>query len=343
VVRSPERNGSGGGSVSPAASNHSGSSRQRKHTAARRQARPKPRHFELYRFMHSKKWPGEDGSRVCTWGQASLGAAMSPPLGARQVGNLIADMKAWGWITTERRKPGTTYGEGGYRCRGWGGNRTVLQLDLVELDELERAVNAQLSGHMPWCPGQETPEESVSAAQRGSPANDVSSVRLNPTELQLEPSPRVGGESEGGEHALLPAGLQLGGCVHAPQFFNEHGRRVWVPAEVYRPVKAKLIAANPLEGLSNAERYLARCQARDQRRGRMREVGRSVRARIASGELDADGLPIRRRRLVPPAAMSLEQRRQLAALEAAFPGDFPTPTVRTGTSRQHGGVLERSR
>jgi hypothetical protein len=331
MAREPDRNGSGGTPLLVSAASQMIRSSRNHRTAPARQVRLKARHFELARAMHARSWPGKGDRRVCKWGQARLGSVLSPPIGARQVANLTADLKAAGLVDTSRRPAGATRGEGGYCGRGRGGNWTVLQFDLAELEALEQAVNAQASGHMPRCPGHEMPAEPVSPAQSTSAAEAVTPVRSNPSQLEVIPSPQVGGGSGGSELAQLLAGVQLGGTIHEPRFYNEHGRRVWVPPEVYLPIKAGLIAANPNEGLQLAESYQAKCQANNARRERMRAAGRAARERERRGELEP-----RPRPPIDPAALSPEQRRQLAALEAApgFPEDRKVTGILTGTSRR---------
>jgi hypothetical protein len=220
------------------------------------------RHFELYRLMWAKSWPSRSGRPVCKWGQAKLGAWLDPPIGARQVKRLVAELRAAGILDTRRQSSG-----GGYKGRGRGSNWNVLAIDPAQLDLL---VSPQADSHIPWSPGGDIGQsgllpgalEGTSTAM--SPTRYVRSVVATEGGAVAERGERGSG-GEGGE--IQPAGSEL---QTAPRTNN--GLRRWVPAEEFVPRRAREIAAT--QGVAAAERYLDAVRRDHDRRERMRAAGR---------------------------------------------------------------------
>jgi hypothetical protein len=232
------------------------------------------RHFELYRLMWACSAPGQAGRPVCSYGQAKLAARLG--VSVPTVQRLIADMREPG---ADVRHPGVK--PSGLRL-GWlqvlprelaggrggtlyGGNRYVLQLDPGQVDQLEASHLA--SGHMPRSQRSITPGEPVSPGQIEASGDSVMLRRY------VRSNPPTGGALTHPESE--PAGSAL---QQQPITNNANGKPEWLPPEVYRPLKAAQIAANPREGLAKAEAYLAKCEANDQRRERMRVAGQQAQA-----------------------------------------------------------------
>jgi hypothetical protein len=225
------------------------------------------RHFELYRLMWAKSWPGKGGRPVCKWGQAKLGAWLDSPMSDRQVRRLVADLSAAGLVDKERQPSG-----GGYKGRGRGGNWNVLTVDLTQLAHLE-------SAQVPWTghggPGQDMAEQAISAGALDRTRAGMSSTRYvrstsgtggaltHPESGPAEPS-------EGAPLALVEA------SALQPSQPTNNGRRGWIPREEYVRRKARQIAAT--DGVVKAEAYLAKCQATQERQERMRAAGRNAQA-----------------------------------------------------------------
>jgi hypothetical protein len=225
------------------------------------------RHFELYRLMWAKSWPGKGGRPVCKWGQAKLGAWLDPPISPRQAKRLVADLSAAGLVDKERQSSG-----GGYKGRGRGGNWNVLTVDLTQLAQLE-------SAQVPWRghggPGGDIAEEAISpgglegTSPAMSPPRYVRSTSgtggafTHPESGPAEPS-------EGASLALVEA------SALQPSQPTNNGRRAWIPREEYVRRKAREIAAT--DGVVKAEAYLAKCQATQERQERMRAAGRNAQA-----------------------------------------------------------------
>jgi hypothetical protein len=282
------------------------------------------RHFELYRLMLACSAPGQGGRPVCSYGQAKLAARLG--VTDRTVQRLISDMREpgtdvrhpgveaagarLGWLLVlPQERPGRRNG------RLYGGNRYVLQLDPGQVDQLEASHLA--SGHTPRSQRSVTPEEPVSPGRNGATRSRVSLSRY------VRSTPPTGGDLTHPESE--PAGSAL-----QQQPATNNGRRRWVPTEEWIALQAKRIAANPLEGVAKAEAYLAECRRRAERLERMRTAGRAAREREARGELGP-----RPRPKIDPAALTPEQRRQMAALEALpdFPEEQRITGIVTGTSR----------
>jgi hypothetical protein len=278
-------------------------------------------HFRLYRLMWAKSRPGKGGDRICPYGQAKLAARLQ--VSVPTVKRLIADLREpgadvrhpdvkpaglrLGWVEVlPRERPG---GRGG---RLYGGNRYVLHLSLEQLAAFE----AQVSGHTPRSDRRITAEAPVSAGQiEGSPPGVILSryVRSTPT--------------TGGAFTHPESGLAGSNGLDQPRTNN--GRRRWIPADEYVPLRAAEIAAGP-DGLKGAEAYLAECRRRAERQERMRAAGRAAMEREARGELEP-----RPRPPVDPATLSPEQRRALAQLEAlpGFPDELRVVSKVTGKVR----------
>jgi hypothetical protein len=257
-------------------------------------------HFELYRLMLARSWPGEGGRPVCSDGQAKLAARLG--VSTKAVRDLIADLREpgadvrhpnakpaglrLGWLLVLPRE--VAGGRGG---KLYGGNRYVLLVDDVDqLDALQRRYLGaepfpQASEQMPTPDRREVAEKPVSPSQiegKSEPASFRRYVRSNPGTGSSFTHPESGPTEADSQQPTRTNERPL--AWEPPGGWSEEHRAVWVGQALARIRAGLHVHTGRPDGLDPAtrERRALNYQARI--------VGEDLaaeRARLQSGETPA--------------------------------------------------------